>query len=146
MGGVLASSAAPTFFPIHQGYIDGALAANNPSMIALGAAMDPLLDIGADLANVRIFSLGTGQCKKMKRSAFSRDDPGLAQWLKSLIGISLAMNEQMAAIYANSILQDGVFRLNPELGENIDGFDASPQNLKAITDIAMSVDLQPAIA
>merc|ERR1712048_904441 len=93
-----------------------------------------------------IFSLGTGICKKMKRSAFSRDDPGLAQWIKSLIGVSLAMNEQMAAICANSILQDGIFRLNPEVGESIDGFDASPQNIRTITDIAMSVDIQPAIA
>ena len=32
------TSAAPTYFPSHKGYVDGAMFANNPSMLAVSKA------------------------------------------------------------------------------------------------------------
>ena len=37
----LRSTAAPTMFPIFQGFVDGGVSANNPSMCALAQALDP---------------------------------------------------------------------------------------------------------
>src|SRR5439155_22063918 len=37
----LRTSAAPTYFPTYQGYIDGAVVANNPAMAALAQAVGP---------------------------------------------------------------------------------------------------------
>lgn len=54
---VMASSAAPTVFPTHQGHTDGGIAANNPSMVAVSMAFRT---IHKDLNSVRIFSIGGG--------------------------------------------------------------------------------------
>jgi patatin-like phospholipase/acyl hydrolase len=37
----LRSAAAPSFFPVYQGYADGGVFANNPSMAALAQALEP---------------------------------------------------------------------------------------------------------
>src|SRR5437879_11624626 len=53
------TSAAPTYFPTYQGYIDGAVVANHPAMAALAQA----LDAGTgkqDLQEVCLFYLSTG--------------------------------------------------------------------------------------
>jgi len=33
------SAAAPTYFPVYQGYCDGAVTANNPSLVAVSMAL-----------------------------------------------------------------------------------------------------------
>jgi patatin-like phospholipase/acyl hydrolase len=35
----LRSAAAPTYFPVYQGYCDGAVTANNPSLVAVSMAL-----------------------------------------------------------------------------------------------------------
>ena len=56
----LASSAFPVLLPIHEGHVDGAIFANNPSMCALTqtlAAREHLPDVKS-LDDISIFSLG----------------------------------------------------------------------------------------
>lgn len=50
------TSAAPTFFPIHKGYTDGGVVANNPSIIALAKAMAHYPNVTA--RNTVVLSLG----------------------------------------------------------------------------------------
>lgn len=56
---MLASGAAPIYFPSYQGYIDGGVFANNPSMLSACKALN-LEDSLDDLSQIRLFSLGTG--------------------------------------------------------------------------------------
>lgn len=76
------TSAAPTYFPSYQGYIDGSVVAINPSMAALAQAMD---DEAANqrLENIRLLSIGTG----LNPSYVEGQDLdwGFAQWARPLI-------------------------------------------------------------
>lgn len=54
---ILRSAAAPTYYASYDGYVDGGMIANNPSMMALARTIE-----GANqkLENIRLLSLGTG--------------------------------------------------------------------------------------
>lgn len=74
---ILRSTAAPTYFPSYQGFIDGGAVANNPSMMALARTLDSE-GAGQPLQNVRLLSIGTGIIK----SYIPEDvDWGAYEWL-----------------------------------------------------------------
>ena len=52
------TSAAPTFFPVYQGYTDGGVVANNPSIIALSKVMAHFPTVNT--RNAALLSLGAG--------------------------------------------------------------------------------------
>ena len=56
----LRSGASPGYFPSYQGYIDGGVFANNPSMIALTNALDPKKG-NQPISSLSLLSLGTGK-------------------------------------------------------------------------------------
>ncbi len=57
----LRSSAAPTYFPVYQGYVDGFVVANNPSMCAVAQAMGAeTRSEAAALEDIVLLSVGTG--------------------------------------------------------------------------------------
>src|SRR5262249_26109714 len=53
------TSAAPTFFPSYQGFIDGGVVSNNPSMAALAQALDAGTG-NQPLNGIKLLSIGTG--------------------------------------------------------------------------------------
>lgn len=57
----MATSSAPIFFQSYQQYVDGALVANNPSLIALTQTQDPraFIDPRPKLEDIRILSIGS---------------------------------------------------------------------------------------
>ena len=56
---VMRSSATPTYFPIYQGFVDGGVAANNPSVCALAHALN--VNTGnQQFEDIRLLSIGTG--------------------------------------------------------------------------------------
>ncbi len=74
---VMRSSAAPTYFPVFQGYIDGGVVANNPSMAALAQALDA--NTGSQFLNELVMlSIGTGRNRKFIEAYNS--DWGWSQW------------------------------------------------------------------
>ena len=57
----LATSAAPTYFPSHRGYIDGGVAVNNPAMAAVALTQDPRIRwTPPQLGELCVLSLGCG--------------------------------------------------------------------------------------
>lgn len=79
---VLASAAAPTYFPLHRiggkRYADGGLIANGPELIA---ASDLLARFDVPLSGQKILSIGT-TCRSMQSAApsSSRDRWGIIEW------------------------------------------------------------------
>jgi patatin-like phospholipase/acyl hydrolase len=67
---VLASSAAPTYFPAYKmadrpgSYIDGGVIANNPGMAALSVATKKTNTELAELQDIRLLSIGNGRVER----------------------------------------------------------------------------------
>ncbi len=121
------TSAAPTFFPVYQGYIDGGVVANNPSMCALAQAMDD--DTGKQrLTQVALLSVGTGGFPKFLTTEDA--DWGWTQWARPLLDIMLEGSLEVADYQCNSILGRRYHRIAPRLNKPI-----SLDDLKAIPDL-----------
>jgi patatin-like phospholipase/acyl hydrolase len=119
----LRTSAAPVYFPIYEGYIDGGLIANNPSVCALAQALHPN---GASklLEEVVLISLGTGSSPSVLNSMDG--DWGLLEWKTNLLSIPLFGNEDVGDFQCSQILRDRYMRLQPDLASPI-GLDAIDQ-------------------
>ena len=81
----LYTCAAPTYFPTVDGYVDGGVFANNPSMCALAQTQDARIGRTAALDDVALLSLGTGSSLIYVKGA--RHDWGYAQWAQALLGV-----------------------------------------------------------
>lgn len=81
----LYTSAAPTYFPSVDGFVDGAVAANNPSMAALAQTQDRRARIRQrpSIDEVVLLSIGTGRSMSIIKG--QRHDWGYAQWAKPLL-------------------------------------------------------------
>ncbi len=107
----LYTTAAPTYFPTINGYIDGAVIANNPSMAALTQAQDnrsfkrPL-----SLKNIALLSIGTGQTH-LKITAKNLDW-GRMQWSKPILDIMFEGNMNIADYQCNQLLGARYHRIN----------------------------------
>lgn len=53
----MASTAAPTYFPVYNGFTDGGVIANNPSMCALAQAINVKYG-NADVHDIVLLSVG----------------------------------------------------------------------------------------
>jgi hypothetical protein len=63
---LMASSAAPMYFPSHQGYIDGGVVLNNPAMAAVTHSLDAKHH-HKKLEDIEILSIGTGMTPNVRR-------------------------------------------------------------------------------
>ena len=130
---VLRSAAAPVYFPIYQGYIDGGVAAINPSTCALAQAFhEGFLD-------VRLLSMGTGNNPRCLEQLDA--DWGVVQWGLNLVNMVMDGGSEVADYQCRQILADQYFRLQPQLPEPI-GMDEW-QSVEDLISIADSMDLQP---
>lgn len=113
---LMRSCAAPTYFPIYQGFIDGGVVANNPSMCALAQALHE--DTGGQhVSYIALFSVGTGANPKYLETM--NGDWGYAQWLKPLVSIVLESGSGIADYECRQILGRRYHRLNPVLPEPV---------------------------
>lgn len=136
----LYTSAAPTFFPVYQGYVDGGVIANNPSMCAIAQALSE--DGGSQkLNNLRLLSIGTGVNPKYVEAYNA--DWGLAQWGTHLVSLIMEGSQGLADYQCRQALNKHYLRLNPFLPIPI-GLDGLNQ-VPAMKDIAARQDISAVV-
>ncbi len=107
----LYTSSAPTYFPSADGYIDGGVFANNPSVVALAQAISRKNqpDEMASLDEVVMLSLGTGvSLTYIKGQSL---DWGYAQWVKPLINVLMDGVAGISDYQSQQLLGDRYHRL-----------------------------------
>jgi len=107
----LYTSAAPTYFPSVDGYIDGGVYASNPAMCALAQTQDDRYRPTPSLNEVFLLSLGTGTSLQYIKGNYH--DWGYAQWVKPLINLMLDGTAGIADYQCSQILGDRYHRLAP---------------------------------
>lgn len=157
--GVLATSAAPVFFPIvdtkHSTYLaDGGLVANNPTMVGIIDGYK----LTKDLNKLRVLSIGTGEITYMPYDVEKiKEYGGIFSWaLNSKYGIeTILLNKRMIIPIIEVLLntqsnlintqamhllgKDKFYRINPPLPTSIDLDDVEKIDiLKNLANIADS--------
>lgn len=108
----LYTSAAPTYFPTVNGYIDGGVVANNPSVCALAQALH-LPTGGQWIEDVVLLSVGTGH--NPRYLDVSEEDWGLVQWAPLLVHLVLEGSAGLAHYQCQQLLGARYLRVNPIL-------------------------------
>jgi patatin-like phospholipase/acyl hydrolase len=134
------TSAAPTYFPVYQGFVDGGVVANNPAMAGLAQALDDGT-ANQNLGDIRLLSVGTG----ISPAFISGDSHnwGIAQWAHSLLNMMIGGMMGVADYECARVLREKYFRLAPILPAPID-LDAVDKIPELIAD-ANKVDLTDSI-
>lgn len=139
----LYTSAAPSYFPTVDGYIDGGVFAPNPAMCALAQTQDHRTGEAVALSDVRLLSLGTGQSLLRVEGDH---DWGYAQWAKPLVDLLLDGVGGIADFQCRQLLRDRYHRVAPIFPPNVaidmDAVDKVPQMVA----FAQTVDIAPTVA
>jgi patatin-like phospholipase/acyl hydrolase len=136
-----ASAAAPTYFATFDGYIDGGVYATNPSMCALAQTQDPRIPDTerADLRELRLLSLGTGQ--SLQHIEGATHDWGYVQWVRPLIDLMLDGVKGIAHYQCAQLLGAHYHRLAPTFPPDRQiGMDAVG-DIPYLADFASRLDL-----
>jgi patatin-like phospholipase/acyl hydrolase len=107
----LYTSAAPTYFPSVDGYIDGGVYASNPSMCALAQTQDRRYSPDPPLEDIVLLSLGTGTSLQYVKGR--SHDWGYAQWVRPLVSLMLDGTAGIADYQCQQILGERYHRLAP---------------------------------
>jgi len=137
---MIRSASAPTYFPIHQGCVDGGIVATNPCMFAATYALR--FKHVQSLDNLIVLSIGTGKTTENMASYGSEADLGRAQWLPNIVDMLMQANTEGATLQCHALLGSRRFRrLQVCLERNVtlDDADSVPY-LLAVTD---AVNLEP---
>lgn len=140
----LYTSAAPTYFPTVDGYVDGGVFANNPSMCALAQTQDARIGRRPALGNVALLSLGTGSSLLYVKG--KKLDWGYAQWAQALLGVMFDGTVGIADYQCRQLLGARYHRLAPRFAAGeafpLDAIDRIPE----LVAFAERVDIGPAAA
>jgi len=134
------SSAAPTYFPSYQGYVDGGVVDNNPSMSALAKAVK----VTGLITNHQLLSVGTGFNPHYVPGA--EHDWGYKQWLEGKRLINMLFDGMISVPHYQCVqLLDSQYRrLDVDLDEPIDLADVD--KIPELLAIADGVDLTDTLA
>lgn len=134
----LATSAAPTYFPSHAGFVDGGLVANCPASHAAAQA----LAWGAPREQLRVLSIGTGQSPSyIEGDALNW---GLLRWAPKIPGLAIDGPAGVSDYLCRQLLGDQYHRLDAILPRPVE-LDAADEVDELIA-MADAVDLDPVVA
>jgi patatin-like phospholipase/acyl hydrolase len=107
----LYTSSAPTYFPSADGYIDGGVFANNPSLIGIAQAISwhNISTERADFSDLVLLSVGTGI--SLNYISEKKLDWGYTQWVKPLINILMEGVSSVSDYQAAQLLGERYQRL-----------------------------------
>ena len=144
----LYTASAPTYFPSADGYIDGGVFANNPSIVGLAQAISQanIKTERVKLDQIVLLSVGTGvNLHFIKKKNL---DWGYAQWIGSLIDIMMDGVNGISDYQARQLLDDQYHRLqivfDPKTIIKMD--DADEANMKRMDEISSNYDLKKTVA
>jgi hypothetical protein len=108
----LYTAAAPTYFPSVDGYIDGGVVANNPSLAALAQTQDKRsFPKPPALEDILLISFSCG--RSPIRIEGKNLDWGQAQWVQPLVQILLSGNTSVPDFQCRQFLRDNYHRVDP---------------------------------
>jgi len=140
----LYTSAAPTYFPSVDGYVDGGVFANNPSLCALTQALDRRTRGGrAKLEDVALLSIGTGT--SLVYIEGHKHDWGYARWAKPLVSLILDGVTGIADYQCHQLLEARYHRLAPVFPPGTSLPLDAVARVPEMVAFAESVDLGPTI-
>lgn len=136
----LRTSAAPTYFPSKDRYVDGGVVANNPALVGIAQALDKR---GANkpLSEINLLSLGTG---RFERYIEGEDlDWGILHWAPHLLYMMMEGGVDVVDFQCQQILGKKYHRINPLLHDkfSLDNWKKIPK----MVEIAEKFDLQDTI-
>jgi patatin-like phospholipase/acyl hydrolase len=139
----LYTSAAPTYFPSVDGYIDGGVYAANPSMCALAQTQDRRYRPTPSMDRITLISLGTGTSLQYIKGR--SHDWGYVQWVKPLMNLMLDGTAGIADYQCRQILADRYHRLAPSFptGRSVPMDDAT--NIPYLIEFAESISIRKTV-
>ncbi|MCL5266600.1 MAG: patatin-like phospholipase family protein [Bacteroidetes bacterium] len=140
----LFTSAAPTYFPTYEGYVDGGVFASNPSMCALAQSQDLRFFESPELSSVVLLSLGTGT--SLEYIEGMRHDWGYAQWVRPILNVMLDGVAGIADYQCRQILKKNYFRLAPVFPHDVsvpmDAADKIPYMLSFADEVDITASVE----
>lgn len=132
----LRTSAAPTFFPTVDGFVDGGLVATNPAMIGLTQALDPR-GPNKELKDISLLSIGAGKANHYIKGTTL--DWGMTRWSPFLLYLMFEGSIEMVHVQCKRILRKKYHRLDTIMSERV-GLDDWKQIPKFI-ELANQVEI-----
>ena len=139
----LYTSAAPTYFPAVDGYVDGGVYANNPSMCALAQALDSRYEPTPHLDEIQILSVSTASILQYVKG--QKLDWGYTQWLKPLVNLILEGTTSITDYQCRQLLRDNYHRIDPEFPPGVKVALDAVQKIPYITEFAENVPLEKTV-
>ncbi len=137
------TSAAPTYFPTYQGYVDGAIFANNPSLSAIAKATSHYRHVKQARHRIAVLSVGAGAFDYFipENENGVGMDWGLRQWAPYLRSILLDSSAISLETNMALLMGEGYHRVNPRLPHDVDLDDFVSMN--DLLKVSRTCDLAP---